>query len=65
MARACQCGETAEPKRIVPVWLIVILFLSAAIPGIGFLGLLFGILALYCRNRLVACPGCGKVRWKF
>ena len=56
MAVKCGCGSTVPPKKIIPVWLIVVLFFCAILPG---------IVALYCHNRLVACAECGRIRRQF
>ena len=56
MAQQCECGNHDEPKRVIPVWLVVILFFCAIVPG---------IVALYCHRRLVACASCGHIRWQF
>ncbi len=55
MAR-CSCGTTTEARRVIPAWLIIVGLLFGIIPG---------IVALYCHNRLVACGECGHIRWQF
>jgi glycerol-3-phosphate acyltransferase PlsY len=44
MAANCACGSSAQARRIIPVWLIVVLFFCGILPGFA---------ALYCRNRLL------------
>ena len=56
MALKCSCGSEVEAKRVIPVWLIVVLF---------FCGILPGIVALYGHNRLLACADCGRILWRF
>jgi len=56
MAQTCTCGSRPPPKKIIPVWLIIVLFICGILPG---------IVALYCHNRLVACGDCGRIRWQF
>ena len=56
MAMDCSCGSHAEPRQVIPVWLVVILFFCAIVPG---------IVALYCHRRLLACRECGQIRWQF
>ena len=56
MATTCVCGSKAEMRRVIPVWLIVVLL---------FCGILPGIVALYGHRRLIACSECGRLRWQF
>ncbi len=56
MIQDCDCGNHDEPKRVIPVWLIVILFICGILPG---------IVAAYCYRRLLACGGCGRILWRF
>ena len=56
MVKQCACGSKVEAHRIIPVWLIVMLFFCGIFPG---------IVALYCHNRVVACGGCGHIYWQF
>ena len=55
-ATRCPCGSTTEPKRVIPLWLVIVLFFCAIVPG---------IVALYGHRRLVACAECGRIRWQF
>ena len=56
MTLKCTCGSSAEARRIMPVWLIVVLLICGILPG---------VVALHCRNRLLACGDCERLRWKF
>ncbi len=55
MTVKCSCGGT-DARRIIPVWLIILLFICGILPG---------IVALYGHRRLVACGECGRIRWQF
>ena len=56
MGGTCSCGSAAQPRRVIPVWLVVVLFFCAIVPG---------VVALYCHRRLLACGECGRIRWQF
>ena len=55
-ASQCVCGSTEDPRRVIPLWLVIVLFFCAIVPG---------IVALYGHRRLVACASCGRIRWQF
>ena len=56
MGGTCSCGSAAQPRRVIPVWLVVVLFFCAIVPG---------VVALYCHRRLLACGECGRIHWQF
>ena len=52
----CSCSSQKPLRRVIPVWLIIVMFFCAILPG---------IVALYGHNRLLACGSCGRIQWRF